>query len=346
VMATAMAALVGIPAPATADVTSVSGSATGYHSSVSLFGGPASQRGPAGTPGCDPNQPAPGPRASQTEGCSPTVVLPATGSPPLTVTDADGARAVYGPATVFGSIWPLENSVAPPSGPITVSTQGSTGPGRSVTSSVSITRAPSGSTWLPPGLNAPMSWPGGIGPGPLLADGVSSTCTAAETNPATGATSISGSTTITNGHLALDTDQYGSPFHTVPMPANPSPNDGPHRGVLTNVGDSYEVFYNEQDTSVPGAITVTAIHMRLLGPIAVGDLYIGVSRCGVVTRPAAGPTNNSRVCGTLATAHRQLEAVVAWLRPSASPAQMVAMSAALDRFRDRMRAAGCPSPVT
>ena len=172
---------------------------------------------------------------------------------------------------------------------------------------------------MPPGLTEPMPWPGGIGPGPLLADGVSSTCTAAETNPATGATSVSGSTTITNGHLAINTDQYGSPFDTVPMPTNPRPNDGPHRGILTNVGDSYEVFYNEQDTSVPGSITVTAIHMRLLGPIAVGDLYIGVSRCGVVTRPAAGTTNNSGVCTALTTAHRQLDAVVTRLRPVRVP---------------------------
>ena len=191
-----------------------------------------------------------------------------------------------------------------------------------------------------------MPWPGGIGPGPLLADGVSSVCTAVETNPATGATSVSGFSTITNGHLAIDTDQYGSPFHTVPMPTNPSPNDGPHRGVLTNVGDSYEVFYNEQDTSVPGSITVTAIHMRLLGPTAVGDLYIGVSRCGVMTRSATGTSNSSGVCTGLTKAPRELDALVTWLRPSTTPAQQAAMSTALDRFRDRMRAAGCQSQVT
>src|SRR4051795_8081039 len=68
--------VVGSPGPSGATVTAVAGSASGVYSSVSLFGGPASQRGPAGTPGCDVNQPASGPNASRTEGCSPTVNLP------------------------------------------------------------------------------------------------------------------------------------------------------------------------------------------------------------------------------------------------------------------------------
>jgi hypothetical protein len=263
-----------------ADVVAVSGSATGFFSSVSLFGGPASQRGPVGTPGCDPNQPAPGPNATRTEGCSPSVALPSNGSnEPVTMTAKEGVRAVYGPAVVFGGDWPAQNTIGPPTGPIAVRTQRTPGHDASVTSSVSIDRAPPASTWTPPGHPGTQRWPGGIGPGPLIAERVTSTCTA-QVDPA-GGLRVAGSTTITNGVLSLTTDPSGSPASFEPMPTTPRPNDGPHGGVLTNIGDSYEVIYNEQDVSVPGAITVTAIHMRLIGPTAVGDLYIGRVHCAV-----------------------------------------------------------------
>ena len=87
----------------TFNVTAVSGSAYGYFSSVSLFGGPPNTRGPA-----------------------PTVTLPPGGSAvPVTATAAT-TTVTYGPATVFSS------------GPLTVSTQGTIGAGGSVTSSVDI----------------------------------------------------------------------------------------------------------------------------------------------------------------------------------------------------------------
>lgn len=352
-LATAIVAMsIGIAGPSHADVTAVSGSATGFRSSVSLFGGPATERGPAGTPGCDVTKPPPGPNTNQTEGCSASVVLPSTGSAsPITLTDSDGARAVYGPAVVFGGKWPYGDTLGPPSGPITVRTQGATGPKGSATSSVSITRAPAGSTWLPTGYKAPESWPGGIGPGPLIADGVSSTCTASETDPRTGAATVSGSTTIANGLLGLTTNQDGFALQVEPMPANPRPNDGPHHGVLTNVGDSYDVFYNEQDVSVPGSITVAAIHMKLLGPIAVGDLYIGISHCDVRTGPSQ-PT----ICTTLQTTEQQLNAAIDRARAaiqSAPPAQQAAMLATLDTMQAqltaviaRVRSAGCPLGAT
>jgi hypothetical protein len=146
---------------------------------------------------------------------------------------------------------------------------------------VSIGRAPIGGSWVPAGQTTPQPWTGGIGPGPLIAEAVTSTCTAGPADAVSGPKGVSGSTSIINGVLGLTTDDNGVANSFAPMPANPRPNDGPHRGVLTSVGDSYEVFYNEQDTSVPGAITVTAIHMRLLGPTAVGDLYVGRAECGV-----------------------------------------------------------------
>ena len=311
-----------------ADVIAVSGRATGFLSRMSLFGGPLAERGQPGDPGCDPGQPPAGPNASQVEGCSPTVTLPPIGSPePITATDPNGVRAVYGPAVLFAGRWPAGSPVPPPSGPVAVSTQGTTGPNGSVTSSVAITKPPIGSTWVPPGQSSPVPWPGGVGPGPILADGVTSTCAATESNPATGATAVRGATTITNGALAQATDAYGSPANLVGMPANPLPNDGPHHGVLTNIGDSYDVFYNEQDTSVPGTLTVTAIHMRMLGPTAVGDLYIAQSSCGIRSAPGSTPStttvgppaSSAAFCAQLASARARLNTQVEALRASLSP---------------------------
>lgn len=89
--------------PAYAVVTQVEGSAYGYFSNLSLFGGSPSTRGP-----------------------SPAVTLPATGSAsPITRTAATG-DATYGPARVFSS------------GRLNVSTQGTTGATGSVTSAVTI----------------------------------------------------------------------------------------------------------------------------------------------------------------------------------------------------------------
>lgn len=150
--------VLGPTGPSGADVISVSGRATGYLSRMSLFGGPLAERGQPGDPGCEPSQPPPGANASQTEGCSPTVTLPPGGAAqPVTATDPDGARAVYGPGVLFAGRWPLSSAVPPPSGPIMVSTQGTTGPNGSVTSSVSITTPPPGSTWLPPGQTHPVA---------------------------------------------------------------------------------------------------------------------------------------------------------------------------------------------
>ena len=106
ILAAAMAVvlLIGLgQEPAQADVTGVKGSAYGYFSSISLFGGPPSTRGP-----------------------TPTVTLPPSGSAtPITASQASGS-ATYGPAILFSS------------GQLDVSTQGTTGPMGSVTTSTNI----------------------------------------------------------------------------------------------------------------------------------------------------------------------------------------------------------------
>jgi hypothetical protein len=87
----------------TLPVINVGGSAFGYYSIVSLFGGPSAVRGP-----------------------TPSVTLPSGGSATPVTDHADTGTAVYGPAHIFES------------GPITVSTQGQSGTAGSVTSSTSI----------------------------------------------------------------------------------------------------------------------------------------------------------------------------------------------------------------
>ncbi len=86
-----------------ADVASVRGTASGYYSNVSLFGGPPSERGPA-----------------------PTVTLaPDASNSPLDASTPSG-DAVYGPAVLFRS------------GRIDVHTEGVTGPNGSVASSSQV----------------------------------------------------------------------------------------------------------------------------------------------------------------------------------------------------------------
>ena len=271
VVATTYATGVTAP-PAAADVTAVQGSAFGYRASVSLFGGPPAVRGFG--------QPADAPATN----ASPGVTLPATGSAnPITATDSDGATAEYGPAKIFSGKYPADpNAAAPPSGPITVSTQGTLGANGSVTSSVSITQ------------------PRGVGPGPVTADEVRSTCTASESGK-------SASTTITGGVLETKYDTSTQlPTVTEPIPTNPTVNFT-RTGTLDHIGDSYRVVFNEQTNNADGSITVNAVHLFLLGPTAVGDLIIGQSVCGVTATAAttsttqAGATTTTQAGATTTT---------------------------------------------
>ena len=214
----------GYSAPATVSVAVAppegpTGSAFGFSSSVSLFGGAAQPRGP-----------------------SPAVTLPETGSlTPITATAPQG-DAVYGPAKIFTS------------GQLEVSTQGTT---ESVTSSATVAN-----------VNRSLDEK-------LTAAHVASTCTAT-------ASGVTGSTTITNGVLEVsegDPDVDGDETR-VTIPAEPLPNTS-YEGQLESVGDRFRYVFNEQVRNPDGSITVYAAHQYLLGPTAVGDLYIGKSECGI-----------------------------------------------------------------
>src|SRR4051812_4544241 len=129
-------ALIVQPGPSSADVTTVSGSALGYYSDVSLFGG-AAQREGAGQVVCTtaPSGGNPGvpldcfvipPGATAETSASPSVVLPSTGGNVSDTKDA-GAIAQYGPAKLFSGQYPnLANDPAqtqpsPRSGPLSAS---------------------------------------------------------------------------------------------------------------------------------------------------------------------------------------------------------------------------------
>ena len=242
-----------------ADVIAVTGDAYGYWTNVSLFGGPSSAHGPA-----------------------PEVKLPAGGSAtPLTASAPDGAKSQYGPAVVFGGIWPDDAPTGGPSGPITVSTQGTPGPNGSVTSSVDIVL-----------FNPPRAGdPGGIGPGPLIADEVHSTCTARESG-------VTASSRWVNGKVETKYDkdtQLPIPSAVKPIPANPPPNLE-YTGTIDHVGDSFRIVVNEQIPNADGSLTVNAAHMYMLGPIAIGDSIVGHSVCGTTASPAATtPTQPAQI---------------------------------------------------
>ncbi len=238
-MLAASATVIG-PAPAGADVTVVSGGAFGHWTKVGLFGGPQVAVGPL-----------------------PDVRLPATGAEqPLTAFEASGS-AVYGPAHIFGGIWPATGvDVAPPSGPTTVTTKGTLGPRGSVTSTVDIVQR------NPPDPKSP----GGFGPlPPTQGEELHATCTANET----GAT---GSVRFVGAVMSHSTTPAGEPLDEEKLPDNPPPNFT-RTGILTNVGDRYRIVYNEQFIDPDGSITVNGYHMYLLGDIAIGDSIVGQVRC-------------------------------------------------------------------
>jgi hypothetical protein len=255
----------GLAQPATADVNELQGSAYGAFVKVGLFGGAPSQVGPA-----------------------PMSELPPTGG-----TDEDSLAkhsAQFGPAVIFGGIWPCDSepdgvtplpggegncaASGPASGPLKTKTEGKTGAGGFVTSSVDITKHPTpvevpcSAGWKPP-----CTAPGGIGPGPLIAEDVHSECRADESG-LTG--SVRFSKGIVETHYSKETQLAIS--HT-DIPDNPPPGWS-EEGTLDHIGDHYRVVANEQ--IIEGdVITVRAAHMYLLGPIAVGDSIVGQVTCGL-----------------------------------------------------------------
>lgn len=248
------AATFGFTGSSAADISEVSGSAFGHYTNVSLFGGPSSAKGPA-----------------------PTVTLPANGADPALIAKEASAKAVYGPATIFGGKWPADQDIAPPSGPITVTTKGTTGSGGFVTSTVDIVLR------NPPN---PAS-PGGFGPTvPSEGDELHSTCTASEAG-------VTGSVRFVNAVLSTSTDESGEPKDREPIPDNP-PVNYTRTGQITNVGDNWKIIFNEQVVEPGGSITVNAVHMFLLGPIAVGEQILGQVKCSArVVAGSAAPASSA-----------------------------------------------------
>ncbi|HEX2193115.1 MAG TPA: hypothetical protein VHH09_07955, partial [Acidimicrobiales bacterium] len=230
--------------PAAADVTAVKGGADGYRLQVSLFGGPVNTRG-VGQVTCSGNPPTPPgcvPADQAEEASSPSVVLASDGGR-LNQSKPEGAAARVGPATFFSS------------GQLDVATSGGLGADGSVSSSTQI-------------LNINRD-----GSEVFTAVAATSTCTASETG-------VSASTTITGGTLQTDSgdDGLGTAHDpvVVPVPTNPEPNTTYDGHIHVNgTTDSFRYVFNEQVLNPDGSITVYAAHQYLLGPTAVGDLYIG-----------------------------------------------------------------------
>ena len=160
------------------------------------------------------------------------------------------AIAKFGPAIIFGGQY--EEPGTNPSGKLSASTEGRTGAGAFVTSSASVVN---------------------VGPGPLIADEVGSTCRAGDDG-------VSGSTTLSNAIVETEYDaDTQDPVSSTDVPDRPPPNTT-IEGTLDHIGDSFRIVFNEQ--VVDGdTITVRAVHMFLLGPIAVGEMIIGQSVCGL-----------------------------------------------------------------
>ncbi len=223
------------PKKAPAPARKPGGGACGYYSAVSLFGGPSERRG------CGQIIP-PGNAAS----ASPSVELPAGGSAKaVTATDANGALAQYGPAVLFGGRSPEGSSASPPSGPMVVSTKGTT----SVTSAASVKN---------------------VATGPFAASAVRSTCSASKTG-------VKASTAITKGEVVTATDGAGNPKATKAVPATPPVNHTIEGTIAT--GDAFKLVFNEQKKSRDGTMTVVAVHLYLLGPLAVGDVVVAEAHC-------------------------------------------------------------------
>lgn len=244
----------------------VRGSACGYSTNAGLFGGPQDRRG-CGQKSADP----------ATSG--PSVSLPSSGSAgAITRIDEHGAKAMYGPAAVFAGRWPEAAPSAPPSGPISVSTQGTPSTG-SVTSSTDIVLR------SPPD---PLS-PGGIGPGPVEADEVHSRCTADRNG-------VTGSASFVNGSLTTSTDATGDAATREPIPDYPPPNHT--RSVpINNVGGHPTIVFNEQLWNADGSLTVNAYHMYLFGPVAVGEQIVGQVTCGTSRSRSSPKDTAAPTCG-------------------------------------------------
>lgn len=195
--------------------------------------------------------------------------LPLQAGPTPTVTlPAGGGSAMQ--SAVSSTLGP--GGVFLTTGALNVSTSGTTGAGGTVTSSASA-------------VNPNVF-------GAARATSAGSTCTSSESG-------TSGSTTIAGGTLAQ------TPTSTIDLPANPAPNttidgtvEGP--GGPTAPPEQFTLFLNEQTTS-GGVLTVNAMRFVARGPIAVGFVTLGQSRCGVSATAAATTTTRGSTATTART---------------------------------------------
>ena len=98
------------------------------------------------------------------------------------------------------------------------------------------------------------------------------------------------------------------------LPPNPAPNTV-FEGQVETVGDIFRYVFNEQVTNPDGSLTVYAAHLDMLGPTAIGDLYIGRADCGVAatattTLPTTTTTSLTTTTTTLLRPTLQLPAHV------------------------------------
>ncbi len=204
---------------------------------------------------------------------SPSVTLPAGGSATPVTGSIPSARVQSGPGILFTS------------GPIDISTQGSAG---SVTSKTHISGTNTSNVEI------------------LTAGTMDSTCTASASGVTGSATfagpGSAGHTSATLRTSSGDPDKDGDEVYA-DIPANPPPNTAIN-GNLEEVGDTFQLVFNEQVTNADGTLTVNAVHERLLGPTALGDIYIGQSVCGAsggtssTNDPAATDTTGAGGTGT------------------------------------------------
>lgn len=176
---------------------------------------------------------------------TPSVTLANDASNSPQTADAERGLARFGAATIFSSR------------AIKVHTEGSRGVGGSVASSADVQNVNASGVEL------------------LTASDLQSSCTAT-------AGGVTASTNVVGG--VVQTSQgdpdVGGDETNVAVPPNPAPNTVVP-GALETVGDRFRYVFNEQVVNPDGSITVYAVHLQLLGPTAVGDVYVGGVTCGV-----------------------------------------------------------------
>jgi hypothetical protein len=127
-------------------------------------------------------------------------------------------------------------------------------------------------------------------------DALSGTLAAAEAGSrcASTETGVTGSSTLTGGSLKL------SGTETVALPTDPAPNTT-FDARDADSGDTSTVIVNQQEV-VAGSITVTAVHIVLHGPSAVGDIVLAQSRCAMTEAQSTTPPASTPPMAALPTA--------------------------------------------